>query len=150
MLQAQRRFLIFFDLLIAEDGFKNCCFWGAWGRDKKKKKKGIVAVFCGKKETSKTLKSQTPVIFPIFIFSQQKKLGDRQSNSHPKPSLKIIPYTNLFWSIFGTSYTENFPRKKKSLKLLSVFFNAELLMTRAGLNWVVIPHKLNQGSIVWF
>lgn len=40
-----------------------------------KKKKGIVAVFCGKKETSKTLKSQTPVIFPIFIFSQQKKAG---------------------------------------------------------------------------
>lgn len=149
MLQAQRRFLIFFDLLIAEDGFKNCCSWGAWGRDKEKKK-GIVAVFCGKKETSKTLKSQTPVIFPIFIFSQQKKLGDRQSNSHPKPSLKTIPYTNLFWSIFGTSYTENSPRQKKSLKLLSVFFNAELLMTRAGLNWVVIPHKLNQGSIVWF
>lgn len=36
------------------------------------------------------------------------------------------------------------------LKLILFHFNIELLMTHAGLNWVEIPHEMNQGSIVSF
>ena len=77
---------------MADSGFKTGSVWGVGEEGSK---------HCGwfpmvKKKKKSPEKTQAPVIFQIFVFSQWKSWGEKRRGStcQVKPNPQTVPYTN--------------------------------------------------------